>query len=158
MKIILLVLSLIFFSTLVVAQSKQIPVSKIANQRVNDMRCLDSSWSISRICPLGQIRCSVVFYFVFVDKGNKTIRLIGRVQVIENIESTGLTGIEIYKGITLGGKLSSRTFIGETTDGGEFISNDGFFDVTMKVEKNESIFFCRYRYYLEEFTVFKLLQ
>jgi hypothetical protein len=55
-------------------------------------------------------------------------------------------------------KLINYTPIGETTDVKKFISNDGFFDISFEIKGNESLFFYRYRYFLEELTVSKLLQ
>jgi len=128
----------------------------VNNQRVKGMRCLDSTWVVSTICPLGQQRLNIVLFYSFYDKIKKTIRLIGRVQTLASVNSTGLTGIEIYKAVLNESKLINRTKIGETTDGKDFIENDGFFDITTQIGLNESIFFYRKTYYLEEFRVWRL--
>jgi hypothetical protein len=158
MKILLSFLCIFFLNIPVYSQLKKMPISKVTNQQIKGSRCLDSLWNISNTCPLGQERFKVNFYITLIDKVKKTIRLIGRVQSTDNIESTGLSGVEIFKSIAVANKLTNRTRLGETTDGKKFINNDGFFDITLEVEKKESIFFYGYRYFLEEFAVSKLMQ
>jgi hypothetical protein len=139
-------------------QLRQISTSKVSQLRVKGNRCFDSTWTFSTVCPLGQRRLNVIFFFTFFDKINKTVRLVGRVQTLDKVSSTGLTGIEIFKGQLKDQKLKNRTKLGETTDGKEYITNDGFFDITAKIGSEESLFFLRRIYFVEEFKISNLLK
>jgi len=119
---------------------------------------VDSLWNVSSVCALGQERLHIKFYFASVDKVKKLVHIVGRIQFGGSAESTGLSGIEIFRGTMTGNKITDRTKIGEATDGKEYIDNDGFFDIRLQVKNNESIFFYGYRYFLEEFKVSKLFQ
>lgn len=158
MKILLLVLSLFFLLDSSYCQLKQMPVSKINNQQEKGLRCLDSSNAISVSCPLNLDGFTVKFYSSYIDRNKGELQLIGRVCVSEGANASGISEVEIFKAVKSENKLVGRIPSGETTDGNKFIANDGFFDITVKVEDNESLFFYRAGYFVKEFTVFKLFQ
>lgn len=90
----------------------------------------------------------VEFYKVYLNKQTKEIRIIGRCEAIG--------GIDIFKAIRTKNKIAHKNLIGETSYDEKYINNDGFFDITMKVDKNESLFFHETIYFLIEFNVYKL--
>jgi hypothetical protein len=134
------------------------PVSKINTQQEKALRCLDSAYVISIYCPLSLDGFTVKFYSSYIDRNKGELQLIGRVCVSEGETGSGISGVEIFKAMKSDNKLVGRISVGETTDGNKFITNDGFFDITVKVEKNESLFFYRTGYFVKEFTVFKLFE
>jgi hypothetical protein len=131
-------------------QLKEVPVSRIIKLKVNELKCLDSNSVVTNICSLGLDGISVEFYKVFLDEKESEIRIIGRCGAI--------AGIDIFKAVKKENKLYKITLLGETSYDKKYINNDGFFDIVMKVDKNESLFFHETRYFLVEYSVFKLFQ
>ncbi len=158
MKILLSFFSLFFLHDSCYCQLKQVAVSNIVYLEEKGLCCLDSTNIVSTFCPLNLDGFKIKFYAINLDKDKGKLQLIGRVCVSDEINSSGLLGIEIFKAKKVENKLTGRASVGETTDGKKFISNDGFFDIILKVESNESLFFYRTGYFLKEFSVFKLLQ
>lgn len=158
MKSLLLLLSLFFVFDSSYCQLKQMPVSKINNQQEKALCCLDSANAISVSCPLNLDGFTVKFYSSYIDRNKGELQLIGRVCVSEGANGSGISDVEIFKAMKSDTKLVGRISVGETTDGNKFIANDGFFDITVKVENNESLFFYRTGYFVKEFTIFKLFQ
>lgn len=131
------------------SQFKEISSSQINKLRVLELRCLDSNGIINNLCPLGLDGIHIEFYKVFLNQKEREIRLIGRCDAV--------AGIDIFKAIK-GEKLINKKLISETSYDKTYLNNDGFFDVTMKVEKNESLFFHETIYFLQEFSIYKLFQ
>lgn len=158
MKMLLLIFSLVFLINSSYCQLKQISVSKITYQQEKNLRCIDSTDTISKFCSVDLDGFRVRFYAAYLDKSKGELQLIGRVCVSDKMNSSGISDIEIFKGRKIENKLIGRSSVGETTDGKSFINNDGFFDIKLKIEKNESLFFHSQRYFLKEFAISKLLQ
>jgi len=158
MKILSLMLSLNIFFVPGYSQLKSIPVSKIALLQDKNLRCLDTSGMVSKLCPLGLDGFNVIFFNAYLDKIKMEVRLIGRVCTSGGMSTGGLPDIEIFKAAKEGNKLTGRSLISRTTYDKEFIYNDGFFDITIAIKKGESLFFYNHRYFLKEFTISKLLQ
>lgn len=158
MKKLLLLLCVGLFATTTYCQLKQISVSKVYTLHVKGMNCLDSVSGISTTCSLGQERLTVFFYSAYLDKTNSELQLIGRVCIAKQMNSSGVAGIDIFRAIKSGNKLINRQPVGKTTYDRESIYNDGFFDIRLKFNKKESLFFYGYRYFIEEFAIGKLLE
>jgi hypothetical protein len=132
------------------SQFKEISVSKINKLQVMELRCLDSNGVINNLCPLDLDGIRVEYYKAFLNQKEREIRLIGR--------CGAFGGIDIFEAIKIENKLIEKKLISETSYDKGYINNDGFFDVTMKVDKNKSLFFHETCYFLREFSVYKLLQ
>lgn len=150
MKLILIIVYSLGLVITGYGQLKEVPVSRITGLKVNELRCLDSNAVVTNICSLGLDGISVQFYKVFLDEKEKEIRIIGRCGAI--------AGIDIFKAAKRGNKLNKITLLGETSYDKKYINNDGFFDIIMKVDKNESLFFHETRYFIVEYSAFKLFQ
>ena len=129
-------------------QFKEISVSQINKLEVRELKCLDSNGNINRLCSLGLDGIHIEFYKAFLNQKEREIRLIGRCGAI--------AAIDIFEAIKVENKLINKTLIAETSNDKLYINNDGFFDVTMKVDKNKSLFFYETLYFLKEFSVYKL--
>ena len=158
MKHILLIFIFFIFLNSSYCQLKKISVLKIANQQVKSIQCLDSTGIISKFCSLDLDGFSIIFYSAYLDKSKNELQLIGRVCSSDKMNSSGIAGVQIFKALKKDNKLTKRYSIGETTYDKNSINNDGFFDITLKVEKKNSLFFYNQKYFLKEFTISRLLQ
>ncbi len=132
------------------SQFKEINVAKINDLQTKELRCLDSNSNINRLCPLDLDGIHIEFYKAFLNRKEGKIRLIGRCGAVG--------GIDIFEAINVENKLINKTLISETSNDKTYINNDGFFNVTIKVEKNKSLFFYETRYFIREFSIYKLFQ
>ncbi len=157
MKRFLLLCIVVFNSIAGYCQLKQIAISKVLSQQAKGLRCIDSSGIISEHCSLDLDGFSIRLYAAYFDNNIKEMRLIGRVCMSDIMSSAGISDIEIFKAQAKDKKIIDKTLIGRTSFDKQYINNDGFFDITLTVNKNESLFFYGTGYFLKEFTVFKLL-
>jgi hypothetical protein len=134
---------------------------KLATNKINlyhnkDLICFDSSQGISNNCSIDLNRFKVKFYEAKYDKPKKGIRLVGRVYLGNELNQIGLSDVEIIKAVRKGSKILSKNKIGETTNGGNIIENDGFFDINVQIGKEESLFFGVNGYFIEMYELYKL--
>ncbi len=120
MKILFLILGLFFLRNSSHCQLKQVSVSKINAQQDKALRCLDSINAISKSCPLNLDGFKIKFFTVYLDRNKGELQLIGRVCVSDQVNSPGISGVEIFKAKKSENKLMDRTSVGESTDGKEF--------------------------------------
>lgn len=148
-----------FFSNPGYSQLREIPVSKVVGLQEKNLHCLnDSANTISKFCSLDLDGFSIRFFVAYLDKNKRKVQLIGRVCRSDAANSIGIPGVEIFKATKDEGKLSGRSSIAYTTNGNKYMYNDGFFDITLTIEKDEYLFFHGTGYFLGEFALYKLLQ
>jgi hypothetical protein len=125
---------------------------------------MDSTDAIKSLCSLDLDGFTVKFFYARLDKKNGQLQLIGRVCLCGKGYSEGLPDVEIFKAVRSEDKLINRMHVSKVTEGNKDMANDvfsdkeGFFDITLKIGKNESLFFYNPYYFLREFEVYKLFQ
>jgi hypothetical protein len=150
MKFIPIIICSIVWSNFGYSQFKEIRIAQIGKLQVMELRCLDSGRVISNNCSLVLDGIHVEFYKAFINQKEREVRLIGR--------SGSICGIDIFQAVKMENRLIDKKMVSETSCDKANINNDGFFDITMKVENNESLFFHETLYFLREFSVYKLFQ
>ena len=110
MKFLFSMLGLFFLTDSSYCQLKQIPVSKIINQQEKSLCCLDSTNAISKSCPLNLDGFRIKFYAAYLDKNKSELQLIGRACKSDEINSPGISELEIFKAKKVDNKIIGRTF------------------------------------------------
>jgi len=139
------------------SQLKEIPISKVNQLRNTQLICLDSNNVTSKLCSLDLDGLKINFFNAHFDKTKKSLQLIGRICASESKNCHGISQIRIFTAKKVGNKLSDLTTVGETTEDKIFISNNGFFDIVITINKGESLFFYNSAYFLKEFAISKML-
>lgn len=140
-------------------QFKEIPVSKIQSLSIIKAQCIrDSTVGLTTFCEMDLDGLYINVYSAFFDVKLNELRIIGRVCASPGRSSSGLPDVDIFKSKKKGSVLGKRIEVGESTYSKNFLGNNGFFDVTFKVEKGESLFFYLPGYFIGEYAVFKLLK
>lgn len=139
-------------------QVTEVPISKIDLLKVNELRCIDKWGDLSEVCSLGLDGFSVVFFNTYLDTLSKQIRLIGRVCTSAEINTGGLSDIEVFEAIKEKNTIQNRKLLGRTTYDKEYVYNDGFFDVILDISKMKSLFFYGKGYFVKEFKIGKLIE
>ena len=137
-------------------QFKPLPIGTMKRTEVDSLLCMDSTGVTSEFCSLGLDGFNVNLYKVFINLTSREARIIGRVCWSNKDDSQGVAGIEVFISPKNGNRLSNLKLLAETTDGGKFLYNNGFFDITTKVEKGDYLIFYGSRYFLREFKVWRL--
>lgn len=90
---------------------------------------------------------------------NKTgeIRIIGRTCFGNTANNMGVPYVSIFKGIRRDSILLNLVLIGESTNSHN-LKDHGFFDVSIKIKENESLYFFMPQFHLEEFKLGILLR
>jgi hypothetical protein len=158
-KLKLLILVSMFFIQQVNGQSKPLPVSAFYKTRVKELQCADSTGAISQSCPICILSLSIVIYRVSFDKSEKELHLTGRVCVLsDTTDCFGFAGVEIFKGVKGNNIVANKQVVGQTTGNSTHSDNDGFFDIRMKVNPKESLFFYDFQFRVEEYKVYELVK
>ena len=97
----------------------------------------------------------IQFKNVYFNTISKELSIKGRVYIRDS-SNIGMAKVSIYRGILKNWELHSIKEIGETSSDKEGFTNDGFFDLSFKLEKDETIFFSFPNFFVEAFEIGKL--
>jgi hypothetical protein len=145
----LLVLPSLCFAFLSFSQFKPIPIANIKSLQHKSLFCFDSIGKKTMLCSLDLDGFEVEFYKASFNSKTSEVRLIGR-----------LTPYHAYVGVYLSNNdsISLRMPISRTSYDKENLSNDGFFDISFKIEPNTILYFYELRYFARQFNISKLLK
>lgn len=152
------VFALLLFGSRALSQWKQLPISSIYKTEIKLFKCLDSSGRITESCLTVGAPLDVNFFQVFIDSNKKMVRLIGRT-VFTRQSPDGFPGIGIYFTEANDNLVRSSDLIYDTDDykDGEPMKG-GFFDMTISLKSQESLFFHNKATRLLQFEVHKLFK
>lgn len=139
------------------AQIEKIPTDIIYSKRANGFFIKEDSLVRQYTSPIIEVnKLGVKIINAFYDKRSKTIDLIGRVSYNDTSNRMGWPRVGLYKGIkTKNNVLTKFEFVTESRirDKSDSI---GFFRITQKYSKGESLFFYLPNFYLIEFRLGEL--
>lgn len=160
MRVLLISLVLIICYLNASSQLKLISPNQVYNKKVNQHDCIDSNQNITKFCAVDLLNFEVVFYRTYINKKTNELRLIGKVCFADTGDCFGFPGISIFKSSIKENHLTNFDIITETTNatGSDEVSNSGFFDITLKVNSEESLFFYNPSFFLKEYKISQLFQ
>lgn len=145
----------VHFSNSAAAQVNVIPSDSIYQSYIFGFRILQDSIIKEYDWPLIEVnRNKIIFTYASCNYCSGELRLSGRICS----DSKGCFGrsMEIFKGIrTENNILKSFDYVGRTKET-DIVENMGYFDIKIKLKKEESLFFYIRHYYIEEFALGKI--
>ena len=148
LKTLLVILSLTF-SQFGFSQSKPLSITRLKNLEVKTLICIDSAGAKTQICSLGLDGFHVEFYKAFFDARTEELRIIGRLN-----PSHASVGIFIGNNDS----IPLKKPISRTAYDKENLNNDGFFDVSFKIQENSVLYFYERPYFAKQYNISKLLE
>ena len=148
MKLLLLFVVLLI-ELLGYGQFKQFPTINIKNLQQKSFFCFDSTGRKITPCSVDLDGFDVDFYKAFLNNKTSEVRLIGRL-----VPSHAHVGIYLSNADS----ISLKSPISRTSYDKENLNNDGFFDVTFKVDPNSRLYFYELPYFPKQFDISRLLK
>jgi hypothetical protein len=158
MRIILLIILFSFLTKRCCGQEKRISIGIIYKLHTSNFLLKKDSIVEVYDKPLIEVeKIAVKFTDVFYNNETKEIRLIGRTFYQDTLNPSGLPGVGIFKGVRNHNILSSFDLISESRNKKNY-DNDGLFDVILKLNEMESLYFYMPNFYCEEFRLYELIK
>ncbi len=160
MRYFILATILLSLSTSILCQSRRIPVSVLYQQQVGGVQIREDSIVKIYGTPLFEVsRFYIRVDKAFVNQDAKELRMIGKVCYYDKEKTcVGLPNVGIFKAQkSQDNLLKNITTVSTSSFVQDSMNKNGFFDIKLRINKGESLFFYMPHFYLEEFKLDKLI-